>query len=89
VAPWPDGLQAVRATGFTLLALTPDGDDLERFEAPASGRVALLLGSEGPGVGPRTRHLADAAVGIPMAPGVDSLNVAAASAVALHRLARR
>jgi tRNA G18 (ribose-2'-O)-methylase SpoU len=88
VTPWPDGLHAVRAAGFALVALTPRGDDLERFELPAGGRVALLVGSEGPGVGAGTRALADATVGIRMAPGVDSLNVAAASAVALHRLTR-
>jgi tRNA G18 (ribose-2'-O)-methylase SpoU len=89
VTPWPDGMQAVRAAGFALVALTPGGGDLEDFEIPRPRRVALVVGSEGPGVSPSTLALVDATIGIPMAPGVDSPNVAAASAVALHRLTRR
>jgi tRNA G18 (ribose-2'-O)-methylase SpoU len=50
-------------------------------------RVALLVGAEGPGLTPATLATADRRVRIPMAPGVDSLNVATAAAVALHRLA--
>lgn len=89
VTPWPDALRTVRAAGFTLVALTPHGADLDRFVVQNGGRVALVVGAEGPGVRPDTLALADATVGIRMAPGVDSLNVAAASAVALHHLARR
>jgi len=47
--------------------------------------VALLFGSEGEGLSHAARRLADVEVAIPMAPGVDSLNVATASGVALHR----
>lgn len=88
IAPWPDGLRVVREAGFFVVALTPGAGDVERFAAPAHGRMALLVGSEGSGLPPDTLALADAAVGIRMAPGVDSLNVAVAGAVALHRLAR-
>ena len=88
---WPTGLGALRAAGYTLVALAPDG----RAEAIArvverglpSRRLALLLGSEGAGLSDRTREAADLCVRIPMAPGVDSLNVATASGIALHRLA--
>ena len=72
--------------GFTTYALTPAGD--ERIEDVArADRVALLLGAEGPGLRPETLAAADHRVRIPMRHGVDSLNVATAAAVALHRLA--
>jgi tRNA G18 (ribose-2'-O)-methylase SpoU len=88
--PWPTGLGALRAAGYTLVALTPDrgaeaiGRVAER--GLPSRRLALLLGSEGAGLSERTREAADLCVRIPMAPGADSLNVATASGIALHRL---
>ncbi|MGH9165216.1 MAG: TrmH family RNA methyltransferase, partial [Acidimicrobiales bacterium] len=54
----------------------------------ARGRQALLVGAEGPGLSARALAAADRRVRVPMSPGVDSLNVAVAAAVALHRLAR-
>ena len=54
--------------------------------APVDGRVAVLLGSEGPGLSAEAIAAADAAVRIPMAGGVDSLNVATAGAVAFYAL---
>jgi len=53
---------------------------------PIASRVALLLGAEGSGLSTVTRAAADLQLQIAMAPGVDSLNVAAAAAIALHRL---
>jgi tRNA G18 (ribose-2'-O)-methylase SpoU len=53
----------------------------------AAPRVALVVGAEGPGLTPATLAAADRRVRIAMAPGVDSLNVATAAAIALHRLA--
>ena len=50
-------------------------------------RCALLLGAEGPGLSPAALAAADLAVRIPMARGVDSLNVAAAAAVAFYAVA--
>ena len=74
--PWPDGLAGLRAAGFTVVALTP-GPGAEPLERPARGeRVALLLGAEGPGLSPAALAAADRHRRIPMAPGVDSLNVA-------------
>jgi tRNA G18 (ribose-2'-O)-methylase SpoU len=83
---WCDGLAGLRAAGFRLLALTPD-----RAAAPIGGavtgqRTALLLGTEGDGLSAQACAHADLAVRIPMAGGVDSLNVAAAAAVALWAL---
>ena len=80
----------LRRAGYTVVALTPDrrAEPIGRA-APrlASRRLALLVGAEGSGLGPRSRERADVCVRIPMAPGVDSLNVATACGVALHRLA--
>ncbi|RKN12692.1 TrmH family RNA methyltransferase [Streptomyces radicis] len=87
---WPGGLAAVRDAGFTLLALTPaEGarDIAEAVAADRDARVALLLGAEGDGLTPRALAAADARVRIPMAHGIDSLNVAAAAAVACYALA--
>ncbi len=89
---WYDGLADLRATGFRLLALTPDQDATPIGEAVPAERTAMLLGTEGDGLSSRWRHEADQAVRIPMRPGalaagVDSLNVVAAAAIACHVLA--
>ncbi len=90
---WPAGLLALREAGYTLVALTPDrqGDDIAALSKRGlpSRRFALLLGAEGAGLSEGTRRAADLCACIPMAPGVDSLNVATASGIALHRLASR
>jgi tRNA G18 (ribose-2'-O)-methylase SpoU len=85
---WPQSLGAVRAAGFRVLAMTPAADavPLAEVAAATSGRWALLLGAEGPGLSPGALACADERVRIPMAPGVDSLNVATAAAVALSHL---
>ncbi len=57
-------------------------------ERPRLERVALFVGAEGAGLSAETRASADVLVSIPMAPGVDSLNVATAAGIALHRLGR-
>jgi len=81
---WADGLQALRAEGFTLaaLALSDDSVDLADFVADLPERVAWMLGSEGHGLSRTALAAADVVVRIPMQLGIDSLNVAAASAVA-------
>jgi tRNA G18 (ribose-2'-O)-methylase SpoU len=82
----PDGLRAVRASGFTLLALTPDrrAAPIEEAAPQRLARVALLLGAEGGGLSERALREADQWVRIPLSHGVDSLNVAAAAAVAFY-----
>ena len=86
--PWPAGLDQVRDAGFALLALTPDPDatSLRSLPEDVRRRPALLLGAEGPGLSRRVLTAADARVRIPMHRGVDSLNVAAAAAVACYAL---
>jgi tRNA G18 (ribose-2'-O)-methylase SpoU len=84
--PWPGALHLVRDAGFTLLALTPDPGAVSVRELPPVDRPALLLGAEGPGLSRRALTGADLTVRIPMFRGVDSLNVAAAAAVAFYAL---
>jgi tRNA G18 (ribose-2'-O)-methylase SpoU len=83
---WPDSLAPIRTAGFCVLAMTPrvDARPIRRVAVPQ--RWALLLGAEGPGLSPAALAGADVAVRIPMADGVDSLNVATAAAVALAQL---
>ena len=71
------------------LALADDAVALDAFAAERPERVALLLGAEGDGLSRRAIAAADTVVTIPMAGEVDSLNVAAASAVAMWELRRR
>lgn len=83
--PWPDSLALLRAAGLRIAALTPDPDAVPIAQADlGAGPVALLLGAEGPGLSPATLAAAEVRVRIPMASGVDSLNVATAAAVAFH-----
>lgn len=90
LVPWPGGLDVLRENGFvtTALALSDDAVTLDELAADPPERLALLLGAEGDGLSRRTLADADLRVRIPMAGGVDSLNVAAASAVAFWALRR-
>jgi tRNA G18 (ribose-2'-O)-methylase SpoU len=86
---WPDDLSDLRSSrGFSLVGavLAEDAKPLATFE-PAE-RVALLFGAEGPGLDATMQRLCDHRVTVPMAkaPGVDSLNVATASAVFLYQI---
>ncbi|MCG8589960.1 MAG: RNA methyltransferase [Proteobacteria bacterium] len=85
---WPGALRALKRAGYRVVALDPGPASTPLATEPRGGRVALLVGTEGPGLQPATRALADARVGIAMAPGVDSLNVATATGIALHHYAR-
>lgn len=84
IATWPSGLAELRAAGFTLVALAlGDGAiSLDEFEQELPPKIAWLLGTEGTGLSAGAIAAADHVVTIPMRAGVDSLNVAAASAVA-------
>ena len=83
---WATAPELLREYGFTTLALTPDADaaDLAGFRTPL--RTALLIGAEGGGLSSRWLAAADARVRVAMAAGIDSLNVAAATAVACWAL---
>jgi tRNA G18 (ribose-2'-O)-methylase SpoU len=85
---WPDDLDALRAAGVVTVALTPaaDAEPLGALVREDPPRVALLLGAEGPGLSEAALRAADRRVRIPMEPGVDSVNVATAAAIALAAL---
>lgn len=82
-----DGLDRLHAHGFATVALTPSPDAEPITDLVRPPRTAVLLGAEGPGLRPDTLATADHRVRIPMADGVDSLNVATAAAIAFHHLA--
>jgi tRNA G18 (ribose-2'-O)-methylase SpoU len=99
LAPWPAALDQLRTAGFVVAALAPHpavdrrvpAVTLTELLASMSGSnppvgVALLLGAEGSGLTPAALAASDVVVSIPMADGVDSLNVATAAAIAFHRL---
>ncbi len=83
---WASARALLAASGFHVaaLALGDDAVSLRDFAAPE--RLAIVLGAEGDGLTPEALDAADTVVQIPMAHGIDSLNVAAASAVALWAL---
>jgi len=84
---WPRDLTILKDEGFTIVALTPreSAMDLRAYiSARPPARVALLVGSEGPGLTSEAEAIADARVRIAMRGGVDSLNLATASGIALY-----
>jgi tRNA G18 (ribose-2'-O)-methylase SpoU len=87
---WSGALPSLSAHGFTTVALTLAAD-AQPIESAVAGldRVALVLGSEGHGLSARWQADADRRAIIPMQPGIDSLNVAAATAVACYVTQRR
>jgi tRNA G18 (ribose-2'-O)-methylase SpoU len=87
---WPEGRAVLTGLGFSLvaLALAPDAVTLDEYAANAPGKIALVVGTEGDGLSRAALAAADTVVTIPMMHGVDSLNVASASAVALYALTR-
>jgi len=88
VDDWWDAVPAMRAAGFTTVALTPAPEAAELAAVGRPRRTALLIGTEGPGLSRRWQDAADVRARIPMSGGIDSLNVAAATAVAAYALWR-
>jgi tRNA G18 (ribose-2'-O)-methylase SpoU len=88
VGEWPAARELLTASGFHVAALTPatDAANLRDFAATAPERVALVVGTEGDGLTMDALAAADTMVRIPMRHGIDSLNVAAAAAVAMWAL---
>jgi tRNA G18 (ribose-2'-O)-methylase SpoU len=88
VGDWGETRALLTEFGFTLaaLALSDTAVDLKSFAATAPERVAIVLGTEGEGLTAEALEAADTVVTIPMAHGIDSLNVAATAAVAMYAL---
>ena len=88
-ASWPDsGMQTLREMGFktAAMALSDDSVTIRDPLLLAENKLAIILGTEGDGLAEGTIAQCDYTVRIPMSHGVDSLNVAAASAVAFFQL---
>lgn len=88
ITVWPEGLQELRDLGFVIasLALSDDSITLADLASENPKRLAVVFGSEGHGLTATTLAASDRIVRIPMSHGVDSLNVAAATAVTLYAL---
>ena len=91
-ASWPeDGMKAIQNLGFktVAMALRDDSFSIDDPKLLAEEKLAIVLGTEGDGLASQTIADCDYTVKIPMSHGVDSLNVAAASAVAFWELGRK
>lgn len=89
---WPEeGMKMLRELGFktAAMALKEDSVSIDDLELMKEDKLAVILGTEGDGLAPETIADCDYTVMIPMSHGVDSLNVAAASAVAFWQLGKR
>lgn len=90
--PWPAALDGMKAAGFRVLGLTPGEGSVELSQVPKpleGGKVALLLGAEGPGLSAGTLARVDQKVRIDIAGHVDSLNVGVAAAIAMYHFGPR
>jgi 23S rRNA (guanosine2251-2'-O)-methyltransferase len=81
-------LRDLKTSGYWLVGLVPSAD-ASLFELELPARVGLVIGGEGEGLRPLVRRTCDFEARIPMAPGVESLNVSVAAGVALFELRRR
>ena len=88
VENWPAYIDTLKEKGFTVVALTPGVSalDLGSFARQAGQKIAVLVGSEGPGLSERVVEMADVHLRIPIRPEVDSLNLATATGIALYHL---
>ena len=86
--PWPEDTEKLKQLGFktSAMALSDDSVSIDDQTLMAEEKLAILMGSEGDGLTEQTIAACDYTVKIPMYHGVDSLNVAAASAVAFFQL---
>ena len=92
VNDWPGDLAVLKCEGFTIVALTPREGAIDLSACvPRQGheRLALLVGSEGPGLTAEAEAMADMRVRIPITADVDSLNLATATGIALYHFANR
>ena len=85
----PDQLQRLTAQGFTICALTPSADAVDIGTIAVSERMAIVIGAERAGLTAESLAASTTSVRIPMAPGIDSLNAAAATAIACYALRKR
>lgn len=86
IDPWPAGIQVLKDAGYVVAGMTlgEGAITLDELAAHDHPKLALVLGTEGHGLTAKTDRMLDLRVTIPMAAGIDSLNVAASSAVAFY-----
>ncbi len=91
LSAWPEDMDLLHGLGFQTAAMALCGDSISLDDPRLTeiDRLAVVLGSEGDGLAQKTIAACDLTVRIPMAHGVDSLNVAAASAVAFWQLRKQ
>ena len=82
-------LKVMRRQGIRCVAAHPHEEQRALWQADFSGDCCLVFGSEGSGISPQVLAVCDDSIAIPMAPGVDSLNVGAAAAVFLYEAVRQ
>jgi tRNA G18 (ribose-2'-O)-methylase SpoU len=86
IDPWPSSIGLLRELGFHTLAMTPDRGSIALQDVDRELRLAVLVGTEGAGLSAAALEQCDVRVRIPMSPGVDSLNVSAATAITFYAL---
>lgn len=86
LSDWPNSARLIHEAGLVIVALTPDSSAQSVNDVQLPPRFALVLGTEGDGLKDTTGSAADLLVRIPMKDGIDSLNVAAAAAVAMYAI---
>ncbi|MDN5796308.1 MAG: RNA methyltransferase [Intrasporangium sp.] len=86
IEPWPSGIELLKEAGYVVAGMTlaDDAITLDELVEQDHPKLALVFGTEGDGLSPWTSSTVDVRVKIPMLGGVDSLNVAASSAVAFY-----
>lgn len=85
---WPGALHTLQAAGFEIWAMTPEHGAADLWSIPVPGRLAVLLGAEGPGLTEQSLAASSRRVRIPIRPEVDSLNVGHAAAVTFAAIGR-
>ena len=90
---WQRQLTELQDRGYTVVALTPNSDnelrDVVGGVEKNNGKVAIMVGAEGPGLTEHAMRAADVRAKIPMQPGTDSLNVATAAAIGFYAATER
>lgn len=81
---WQRGLADLQDRGYRVVAMTPNTDETLSDAVRGAGKVAVMVGAEGPGLTEHAMRAADVRAKIPMAPGTDSLNVATSAAVGFY-----
>lgn len=84
ISHFPGGIETLRKAGFRTIGLSPRPGSSRLSQIEIGERTALVMGAEGPGLTAATEDALDHLAHIPMSPGIDSLNVASAAAIATY-----